>query len=88
MKNSINNLNSNSNPSHFKNCSCLQCMNKKRFLMEKNIFAPKKINLGQKKKTKKDEILEGIQFLKSKKNLTKKDKSNLEVLKVVLKSLG
>jgi len=41
-----------------------------------------------KPKSKKDEVLDAINFIEKKNIITKKDKSNLEVLKVVLKSLG
>lgn len=70
------------------NCCCLSCMNIKRHLIYLEKYSVKKPVTKILKKTKKDEILEGIKYLKSKKVLSKKDKSNLEILQVVLKTMS
>ena len=64
-------------------CLCDTCKILKGFENKKN--ARTKSN---KPKSKKDEVLDAINFIEKKNVITKKDKSNLEVLKVVLKTMS
>jgi len=64
-------------------CNCVDC-EKLKFLESKGSVS-KKVS---KTNSKKQEIMNAITFIKKKSFLTKKDKSNLEILQVVLKTMS
>ena len=52
-------------------------------MVTKSLPEPKKV----KKKSKKDEILEGLSYLKSKRNKTKQDKESIYTLEMLLRNM-
>jgi hypothetical protein len=64
-------------------CNCVDC-EKLKFLESKGSVSKKVLETN----SKKQEIIDAITFIKKKSFLTKKDKSNLEILQVVLKTMS